>query len=788
MHGWTEGARRAPASSKDPSLGIPRRKRALDHRAVFAAVIVVAGATWLAPAAQAAAKPTITATWVTDVTATSANLRAEVNPEGLETDYRFEYLTEAAYSANIAAGREAFAGGSRAPGSGEAFLGEEEEPVPVVQRLERLSPATAYRYRVLARNEAGEKSGPPRLLTTQSSGGVTEECANSRLRIEDASTGLPDCRAWEMVSPPEKDGGAVQGFGGNFGGDVLQAAAAGGQVTYSSSASFGAEAQGAPPASQYISRRGASGWTTQNITAPTVSGAYGAEPEGVPFQLFSPNLASALLLDGRRCGEGAQQCPRSYSLRDEGGALVPTLEAPGLRFVGADEDLAHPVFSTCAALSAQATEVPGGGGGCDPADPNLYESSGGPPQLVNVLPGDTHGTPGAALAAQSGAVSADGTRVYWVGPGADLYLHDGGSSKAVDVSGEALFQTASSDGSLAYFLKAGHLYRWSAATEASTDLTPAGGVVGVLGASEDGSRVYYATGSGLFLRDEGTVTEVAAGPAAAAPGDYPPTTGTARVSADGGVLAFLSTEALGEVDNTDQATGLPDPEAYIYEAATNRLTCASCNPTGERPLGPSSIPGASANGAGPEATDLYKPRVLAAGGRRLFFDSTDRLVPRDSSAAQDVYEWEAGGEGSCLQPAGCVFLISSGRSSQPSEFIDASADGSDVFFLTADSLAAADPGSVDLYDAREAGGYPVPTPPIPCEGDACQPIPSPPEDPSPGTLVGSTPNPKPSFPKTHHKKPKKHRHKGKSKGSHHQKKSPGKHRRQRARSERGRSR
>jgi hypothetical protein len=764
-----------------PTGGAPTGMRRV--RCALSAVIVAAGVVLIPATAQAAAKPTITATWVTNVTATSANLRAEVNPEGLESGYRFEYLTEAAYAANLAAGREAFAGATRAPASGEAFLGEEEEePVPVVQRLEKLSPATSYHYRVVARNTLGEGIGQPRLLTTQTSGGVTEECVNAQLRIEDASTGLPDCRAWEMVSPSDKDGGSVQGFGGNFGGDVLQAAGAGGAITYSSSASFGAEAQGAPPASQYISRRGPSGWQTQNITASTVSGSYGAEPEGVPFQLFSPDLARGLMLDGRRCGEG-ESCPNSYSLREEAGALAPVLEAPDLRFVGGTANLLHFVFSTCAALTPEATEVPGGGGGCDPGETNLYESSVGSPQLINVLPGQTQGTPGASLAAQSGAVSADGARVYWVGAGGDLYLYEASGGKAVDTSGQAAFQVASSDGSLAWFLKAGHLFRYSASAESSTDLTPAGGVVGVLGASEDGSRVYYATGSGLFLWDEGTVTEVAAGPAAAAPGDYPPATGTARVSADGGVLAFLSTEALGEVDNTDQATDLPDAEAYLYEAGSGRLICASCNPTGERPLGPSTIPGATANGSGPDATHLYKPRALAAGGRRLFFDSTDRLVPRDSSAAEDVYEWEAGGEGSCRQAGGCVALISSGRSAAPSEFIDASADGTDVYFLTADSLAASDPGSVDLYDAREGGGYPVPTPPIPCEGDACQPLPSPPEDPQPGTLVSGVANPKPSFPKAHLNKPKK----GKG-GRHHKKKSPGKHRRQKARPERGGSR
>jgi hypothetical protein len=721
--------------------------------------------------ALAAGPPVVEATWVTDVTATSAKLHGEANPEGLLSTYRFEYLSEAAYQTNLEAGREGFAGASRAP-HGEAGLGEEAGPASALQPISGLTPGTAYRFRLTATNTAGPTSGPLRTFRTQSPvSQAPESCANAQLRIEDASTALPDCRAWEQVSPPEKNGGAVQGFGQNLGGDVLQAAADGEAATFSSRASFGPEAEGAPSASQYLARRGAGGWTTQNITAPTLSGAYGAAPDGVPYQLFSPDLRQGLLLDGSRCEEGAV-CPTSYSARGEDGSLTPLLEAPGLRFAGGTSNLVHQVFATCAALTGNAVEVGGGGGGCDPAEPNLYElSPGGSPQLVNVLPGQSQGTPGAALAAQAGAVSADGARVYWVDAAGDLYLYEAGVGKTIDASGAAVFQVASADGSLAYFLEAGHLYRYSTPGESSVDLTPAGGVEGVLGASEDGSAVYYATATGIFLWWQGTATEVAGAPEAADPGDYPPASGTARVSADGTHLAFLSKAVLSGYDNTDQRTGHPDTELYLYSTAGG-LICASCNPTGERPLGPATIPGAPANGTGPGATQIYKPRVLSADGGRLFFDSADRLVPRDSSAAVDVYEWEASGEGTCSEPGGCVFVISSGHSAAPSEFIDASADGADVFFLTADSLFPSDPGSVDLYDAREGGGFPVPPPPIPCEGDACQALPSPPEDPSPGTLVPSPPNPKPHFPKTHHKKPKKKKRHHHVKRHHHKRRHP----------------
>jgi hypothetical protein len=566
---------------------------------------------------------------------------------------------------------------------------------------------------------------------------------------EAAPLSLLDGRGWEMVSPVDKNGGEVQGFGANAGGDVLQAAADGNSFSFSSSASFGAEAEGAPVASQYISHRGGGAWATQNITLPTLSGAYGEGPDGVPYQLFSPDLARAVVFDGRHCDQG-QACLRSYSLREEGAGLTRSPEAPDLTLAGASPDLRHVVLSTCAALTADATEV-AGSEGCEPADRNLYEWSNGQLELINVEPGETHGTPFASLGAQSGAVSADGSRVYWTLPGGPLYLREGGSSRQLDEAPAGEFQTATPDGSVAFFIENEHLYRYDAETGKSTYffLAPItmgagnGGLLGLVGVSNDGSYIYYVGVNGnLYLRHEGEDTNIAS---AVEPGSYPPSTGTARVSADGTRLLFLSKVSLTGYDNTDASSGEPDSELYLFDAAADggagSLRCLSCNPSGERPIGPSTIPGAIANGEGPGAIQAYKPRVLTDGARRVFFDSEDALVPQDTDNRPDVYEWEEGGTGSCSEAGGCLQLISSGRSAGGASFADASASGSDAFFLTDGSLVPSDPGSVDLYDARENGGFPLAAKPIPCEGDACQPLPSPPEDPSPGTLVTGAGNP-----------------------------------------------
>jgi hypothetical protein len=728
-------------------------------RFCFLAALAVGLALAAAPVAQAAGPPQIDAAWVTDVTATSASLHATVNPAGLATAYRFEYLTEAKYQANPPS--ERFAGASRAPSFGEASLGSTETDQPASQHLVSLTPNTSYRYRILATNSSsppGGTAGLPLTFATQANASFAAEgCPNSQLRFEDSSLSLPDCRAWELASPADKNGGAIQSFGGNSGGGVLQAAENGEAATYSSSASF-AGGQGAPTASQYISSRGEAGWVTENITQPTLSGAYPNSNSGVPYQLFSTDLARGLLLDGRRCAQGGE-CPRSYSLRQSaGGALTTSAAEPDLRFAGSSPDLGQVILFTCAALTTDATEVLSGGGGCEPSAPNLYRWSGGVLTLINLLPGEVHGTPGARLAAQGGAVSADGSRVYFTdGEDSAIYLREaGGPTKLVPetVGGGASFQTASADGSLAFFIKGAHLFRYSAAANTATDLIPSGGVVGVLGAAADGSSVYYLTAAGLFLwQAPSTTTEIAAGASPAFAGDYPPTTGTARVTPDGAHLAFLSTARLTGFDNTDQLTGQPDSEAFLYSAGGGggALACVSCNPTNERPVGPSTIPGSIPNGnlaEDPSATDVYKPRDLSIDGNRLFFDSRDQIVPEDASAAQDIYEWEAQGSGTCARPGGCLDLISSGKSSEASSFIDASAGGSDAFFLTGDSLVPwADPGSADLYDAREGGGFPEPAAAIPCDGDACQALPSPSEDPAPGTLVAGQPNPPVGFPK-----------------------------------------
>jgi hypothetical protein len=726
------------------------------------------------PGVARAAAPQIPATWVSDVTSTSAVLRAEIDPEGEATAYRFEYITAAGFQANLEAGHDGFLGAARMPGAKDAGAGAGTTPQPVFQNLvapvNPLTPATSYRYRAVATNPGGVTVGATHTFTTEVASNVFA---------------LPDDRAWELVSPVDKGGGAIAAPGALFGGGSIQASAAGGALTYGSASSFG-EAQGAPPGSQYVSRRGAAAWSTENISPPLPSAVYGDQPDGVPFRLFDGNLGSALLFGGYPC-RGVAGCPSpappldadapgaysTYYLREADGGYRSLLSAADFEYTAVDAehfkatlsaatpDLLTAVLSTCAALTADAVEVVSGPGACSGGSQNLYRWNGEGLSLVNMLPAASTGTPGAQIAAPLGAVSTDGSRIYFTElEDGLLYLREFGSpTKWVGetLPSGAAFQTASADGSVAFVLAGGHLYRYLASTNTAADITPDGDVAGVLGASADAKRVYFQDSAGLELWDEGSTTLVAPGDDATLPSDRPPATATVRVSADGRYLAFLSKADLAGADTRDANTGAPDTELYLYDASAGSLTCASCNPTGERPRGSASIPGTAVNGS----SVLYRPRALATDGQRLFFDSDDRLVHTDVNSGPDVYQWEAQGKGGCARSPGCVDLISSGRDVAGASFLDASADGGDVFFLTSESLVARDPGSIDVYDARVGGGLSEPLEPLACVGDACQALPSQPDDPTPGTLTPNPGNPPPRIVKEKRKRhhPKKHRKK-----------------------------
>jgi hypothetical protein len=319
-----------------------------------------------------------------------------------------------------------------------------------------------------------------------------------------------------------------------------------------------------------------------------------------------------------------------------------------------------------------------------------------------------------------------------------LYLYDVASATPTLIAGETLGVLGQSeDLSLVYFLSREALNGKTEGEEAGKPnlyLYEAGEE------GEEAESVFIAT---LSARDAEFDSELPA------PVHLQPYLHTSRVSADGELLAFMSTAPLAGYDNTDRESGEADAEVYLYQAALGRLICASCDPGGARPAGADIGPLTSETQSFWAAAklpfignELYFSHVLSEDGTRLFFESLGPLVPTDTNGAIDVYEWEELESGSCKEsnPAfspqneGCIFLISSGEDPHNSELLDASPEGKDVFIRTGASLVAQDPGQFDVYDARIEGGFPPPAEPKPpCEGEACQSPPPPPAEITPAS-------------------------------------------------------
>ena len=225
---------------------------------------------------------------------------------------------------------------------------------------------------------------------------------------------------------------------------------------------------------------------------------------------------------------------------------------------------------------------------------------------------------------------------------------------------------------------------------------------------------------------------------------------TAEASPDGRYLAFGSTAPLTGYGNVGTCKVVPTEdgnvrvsapctEVFLFDAATGRLTCPSCNPTGEAPLGNSTL--RRIDGA---ETDpwLPQPRYLTNQGR-LFFDSRDRLSVRDTNGRiEDVYESEPNGLGSCASAQGCVTLISPGsaRSTPTSSRWAAKAEKKAPTSSSppAKSWCPIDTDElIDVYDARVGGGFASETETTrpECQGEACQPSPNPPAETTPASAA-----------------------------------------------------
>lgn len=687
-----------------------------------------------------------------NVTQGEAELRGAVNPCGGVTSYAFEYLSQRQYEeeGNSFKGAQVAASG-QLPAVGS--------PVAVSAGVGGLSTETAYRFRLVAINDVGqdvEEGNFATFSTPQAFG----PCANDPFRAGLAAA-LPDCRAYELVTPAETGAREPRAFGfasnPTFGGP--QASPTGDRVSFITEGGTigGLEGTGSFAGDPYLASRGVSGWSTAS------SGPNGREASSLgpgstsPDQGFSfwtakpaadgggPAVIGGKLTNYVRYPDGHSVLVGRGSLNSDPGAQGKLISYGGT----------HIIFVSGGILGAGAVKLEPK---APPSDTRaIYDRT--PDEVthvVSLLPEDK--TPKAGEDASYVGSSLDGRGVAFT-VGKTLYLrHDNAQTFAI--GSNLVFAGIAEGGSRIFYLQSGNLKAFDSESGKTISFSTSGDVTPV-NVAPDGSSAYFisqsrlpsaskpaknpkgaapvANGENLYLSREGTISFVgtvterdvngeftieqvdglglwtdAVGPSAESSGRF--AKDPSRTTADGSALLFESRADLTGYDSGSAA------EIYRYDAAGG-LDCLSCSPSGAPAAGGASLQSILAAPGDPTPTTQFSViSNLQAGGSRAFFQSTEALVADDTDGLQDVYEWEAQGFGSCTRVRGCVYLISSGRSAQPDYLYSVSADGNDVFFSSADILLGADRETTySIYDARVGGGFPEPGPPGACDGEGCRP-------------------------------------------------------------------
>ncbi len=677
-----------------------------------------------------------------------ATLRGQVNPGEQATTYQFQYGTTTAY-------------GNSAPVT-PASAGSGGLSVTISQHLSGLQPGTKYHFRLVATNATGTTEGGDATFATYPPAVQSGGCPNEERRAEQGATRLPDCRAYEMVSPLDKNGSNVLAVNGPQVGSSLN----GDRVAFPLSAGAGqTTGSGAAGYFEYVSsRQEGVGWKSHGIT-PTPSPDVLQVFTGATFEFeFSSDFERSLVY-GYDFPEPTNDIPKAenYYVEDtETGALqtvtMPLGSGPFNLFTvqsaarGSSSDLGVVTFEARANFLPEATGT----------RPKLYAWEHGTLKLAGVLPDGTLPVGGShapvpssePLVADRDAVSREGAEVLFTaeptaGGNEQLYMRKNASSTvwvsepkmagATTEPQNVRFGAMTPDGQKVLFStddrlladdpggsgEALYMYTDSASpgTEANLAFIARIGEGGVTAMSEDGRRFYFFTHGtpefpeyGTYLWDEGKVhfvahTEQLLGPRS--------NEGFAEISSDGRQLSFVANESLDGANIGKPEGGFPFRTMYVYDEPTESLTCASCLPTGATTTSDTEVEPEAASYVVAYFKSGIDLKYLSSNGQFVFFTTRDPLVASDVNGLQDAYEYDV--------RTRTLSLLSSGVGESGTWFAAADREGNNVFMASETPLLAEDTDTLtDLYDARVDGGFPQPAVQTGgCVGDECQGTPSP---------------------------------------------------------------
>jgi hypothetical protein len=466
-----------------------------------------------------------------------------------------------------------------------------------------------------------------------------DSCPNASLRFG-PSANLPDCRAYELVSPAVKaDNSSLFEIHGFADGEHVWF----GSVLPVPGAQSGEEGES-------LSSRTPQGWITTPLSVPAGPGEpygfnsgknslsdsplihavsftsdfsaafvnspmqYGSLDQNTQWNMFRVDIPSGAVFieslpDGGPMTEALIDPPNVGSTTERGSLYY----TPGAFIAGNSADGSRVFFETTvklpvAAGSPEDTHVGGN---------ELFERHAGHTYLVGVLPDGSVPACGAEIGvfgvtsqpdktiwyitgsnwSAYGAVSADGSNVVFHSPGGfsscstpepeKTYLRvDNGQPDAKTIELPGLFLGRTADQTKLLLSGEGHLYEYD--IPSGQTITVGEGISessfsGLIAYSADGSRVYSSAGRGSgqpFLIYENGATRSTPIPPGGVQGRMAPLAAPANApvaSRDGSRLVFVDTENLTSYDSAGHR------EVYVYDATGNKILCISCNPDGSAP-------------------------------------------------------------------------------------------------------------------------------------------------------------------------------------------------------------
>jgi len=627
-------------------------------------------------------------------------LFASVRQAGIDTHYHFQYVTQEVFEQDGWALAEN--GPEEDAGTGtthEEFRGSKAPLVVfdsqiVAGDVSGLRAGVEYRFHVVASNAQGTVLGKEQVLSVPAAAGVGsgggEACSNGEFRTG-LSLHLPDCRAYEQVTPVNKEGAqelfqysvTMNGHAlvGEDGEHIMHEAA----LTH-----YGTDA------GPYVFSRTTTGWQLTAAAPRVEAGVNRYLPK-----IFDANLTRFGFESKWTTAENSVKSASStveFRAGPVGGpyTTVATLtrkQAEGGGWVASSEDFNHLFLQIedHVLLGSPTGTVSGS---------DLYEYFDGGLRQVNVLSGGGKiGSCGARIAegfaekdGHRHAVSVDGSRVFFEAvPDSQclmpshLYVRiDGSETRDLGVY---RFGAANAQGTMLILANnSGELFQYDVESKNVKPIPVKTGAHPVV--SEQFAAIYFVTQEQLTpeapVVPKGEVTDL-----------Y-------RYDIASGVLRYLVQvrHAYGQEPSPDGrydyfravgVTGLPAGaehcrqtecgQLFRFDGVGSVVECVSCaSPFDPEPaLGVENEAGALINGL---PGNGVPGRVYESGdGSYAFFVTPSALVPGDQngevptepanciegcpehpggSPSNDVYEWRGVGVGGCVRLAGCVSLISSG--------------------------------------------------------------------------------------------------------------------------------